>query len=254
MRQISLFLIGLLCPLMAVAGKVASPNGKLTAVTNGKTLTISYKDKPVLDVEDAVADGQPLAFVRKVTADYQMLTGKRSHCTNEANEYRCGNMLLRMYNDGIAFRYEGQQQFATPHSAPQRTANSQQPAYRIPEGTRRWMQQWCDSYEGFFPLETTYKVTPVPSYSGISKSAEGWNNRWGYPALIELTPSNLPQKGEAVYALITEANIEHGQSASCLYNDGELFRVTPAASVAGKTCDHSPWRVAMIGQLKDIVE
>ena len=119
-------MIGLLCPLLAVAGKVASPNGKLTAVTNGKTLTISYKNKPVLDVEDAVADGQPLAFVRKVTADYQMLTGKRSHCTNEANEYRCGNMLLRMYNDGIAFRYEGQQQFATPHSAPQRTANSQQ--------------------------------------------------------------------------------------------------------------------------------
>jgi hypothetical protein len=137
-----------------------------------------------------------------------------------------------MYNDGIAFRYE--------------SAVATQPAYRIPEGTRRWMQQWCDSYEGFFPLETTYKVTPVPSYSGISKSAEGWNNRWGYPALLE------PQKD--VFVLITEANIEHGQSASCLFNDGELFRVTPAATIAGKTCDHTPWRVAIIGGLKDVVE
>jgi hypothetical protein len=232
MRQLSILLIGLLCPLLAVAGKVASPNGKLTAVSNGKTLTISYNNKQVLDVVDAVADGQSLVFVRKVKDDYQMVAGKRSHCVNQANEYRCGNMVLRMYNDGIAFRYE--------------SAVATQPAYRIPEGTRRWMQQWCDSYEGFFPLETTYKVTPVPSYSGISKSAEGWNNRWGYPALLE------PHKD--VFVLITEANIEHGQSASCLFNDGELFRVTPAATIAGKTCDHTPWRVAIIGGLKDVVE
>ncbi len=238
MRQISILIVCLLCPLLAVAGKVASPNGKLTAVTNGKTLTISYKNKQVLAVVDAVADGQPLAFVRKVKDDYQMLTGKHSHCTNEANEYRCGSMVLRMYNDGIAFRNEFEEGG--------RRMEERMPAYRIPEGTRRWMQQWCDSYEGFFPLETTYKVTPVPSYSGISKSAEGWNNRWGYPALLE------PQKD--VFVLISEANIEHGQSASCLYNDGELFRVTPAAGVAGKTSDHSPWRVAIIGGLKDVVE
>jgi len=232
MRQISILIVCLLCPLLAVAGKVASPNGKLMAVTNGKTLTINYNNKQVLDVVDAVADGQSLVFVRKVKDDYQMVAGKCSHCVNQANEYRCGNMVLRMYNDGIAFRYE--------------SAVATQPAYRIPEGTRRWMQQWCDSYEGFFPLETTYKVTPVPSYSGISKSAEGWNNRWGYPALLE------PHKD--VFVLITEANIEHGQSASCLFNDGELFRVTPAATIAGKTCDHTPWRVAIIGGLKDVVE
>ena len=227
----SIILLGLMLPLLAV-GKVTSPNGKLTAVTNGKVLTVSYKKQQVLQVEDACAEGQLLAFVRKVKDDYQMLSGKRSRCVNEANEYRCGNMLLRMYNDGIAFRYEGSKQ--------------SQPAYRIPEGTRRWMQQWCDSYEGFFPLATTYKVAPVPSYSGISKSAEGWNNRWGYPALLE------PHDG--TFVLISEANIKQGQSASCLYNDGELFRVVEAEHIAGQTSDQTPWRVAIIGQLKDVVE
>ena len=227
----SIILLGLMLPLLAV-GKVTSPNGKLTAVTNGKVLTVSYKQQQVLQVEDACAEGQLLAFVRKVKDDYQMLSGKRSRCVNEANEYRCGNMLLRMYNDGIAFRYEGSKQ--------------SQPAYRIPEGTRRWMQQWCDSYEGFFPLATTYKVAPVPSYSGISKSAEGWNNRWGYPALLE------PHDG--TFVLISEANIKQGQSASCLYNDGELFRVVEAEHIAGQTSDQTPWRVAIIGQLKDVVE
>ena len=227
----SIILLGLMLPLLAVA-KVTSPNGKLSAVTNGKVLTVSYKKQQVLQVEDACAEGQSLAFVRKVKDDYQMLSGKRSRCVNEANEYRCGNMLLRMYNDGIAFRYEGSKQ--------------SQPAYRIPEGTRRWMQQWCDSYEGFFPLATTYKVAPVPSYSGISKSAEGWNNRWGYPALLE------PHDG--TFVLISEANIKQGQSASCLYNDGELFRVVEAEHIAGQTSDQTPWRVAIIGQLKDVVE
>ena len=252
MRQISILVIGLLCPLFAMAGGVTSPNGKLTAIANGKVLTVSYKKKQVLEINDLLPADQSFTFVRKVHDDYQMLSGKRLHCTNEANEYRCGSLVLRMYNDGIAFRTENQQQ----------AANSQLPAYRIPEGTRRWMQQWCDSYEGFFPLTTTYKVAPIPSYSGISKSAEGWNNRWGYPALLEVRSKKEEAKGDnGIFVLISEANIEHGQSASCLYNDGELFRVTPAAQQlplhserAGGEVPHTPWRVAIIGELKDVVE
>ena len=173
-----------------------------------------------------------LQYSRKVTADYQMLTGKRLHCQNEANEYEIGKAVLRMYNDGIALR-------------------NTDVAYHIPEGTRRWMQQWCDSYEGFFPLDTTYKVIPVPSYSGISKSTEGWNNRWGYPALLEVRGQRSENK-EPVYALITEANIERGQSASYLINDGEWFRVTPAEMQTVMT--QTPWRVVIIGSLKDVVQ
>ena len=252
MRQISILVMGLLCPLLAMAGGVTSPNGKLTAIANGKVLTVSYKKKQVLEINDLLPADQSFTFVRKVHDDYQMLSGKRLHCTNEANEYRCGSLVLRMYNDGIAFRTENQQQ----------AANSQLPAYRIPEGTRRWMQQWCDSYEGFFPMTTTYKVAPIPSYSGISKSAEGWNNRWGYPALLEVRSKKEEAKGDnGIFVLISEANIEHGQSASCLYNDGELFRVTPAAQQlplhserAGGEVPHTPWRVAIIGTLKDVVE
>ena len=244
--------MGLLCPLFAMAGGVTSPNGKLTAIANGKVLTVSYKKKQVLEINDLLPADQSFTFVRKVHDDYQMLSGKRLHCTNEANEYRCGSLLLRMYNDGIAFRTENQQQ----------AANSQLPAYRISEGTRRWMQQWCDSYEGFFPMTTTYKVAPIPSYSGISKSAEGWNNRWGYPALLEVRNKKEEAKGDnGIFVLISEANIEHGQSASCLYNDGELFRVTPAVQQlplhserAGGEVPHTPWRVAIIGTLKDVVE
>ena len=238
MHPFLLLLAALLAPLLAEA-KVTSPNGKLTAAFSGTTLTVSYQHQQVLDIVDAVADSQPLVFVRKVRDDYRMPTGKRSHCTNLANEYRCGSLLLRLYNDGIAFRYDG-----SPHP---------QPAYRIVEGSRRWMQQWCDSYEGFFPLATTYKVAPVPSFSGISQSAEGWNNRWGYPALLEACHDSS-KAGVSVFVLITEANIEKGQSASCLKNDGPLFRIVEAERTDVQPCAHTPWRVAIIGRLKDVVE
>lgn len=234
-------MLGVMTTVFA-APKVSSPNGKLTADVQDNQLVISYNGQQALAMTVQGIAGQTMIGTGAVKADYQMLAGKKRHCTNEANEYQCGDVTLRMYNDGIAVR--------TSDISPQPSDI----AYRIPEGTRRWMQQWCDSYEGFFPLDTTYKVLPVPSYSGTFKSAEGWNNRWGYPALIE--------PADGVFVLITEANIEKGQSASCLYNDGETYRVVEAErmDVAGETSDHktangkTPWRVAIIGTLADVVE
>ena len=234
-------MLGVMTTVVA-APKMSSPNGKLTADVQDNQLVISYNGQQALAMTVQGIAGQTMIGTGAVKADYQMLAGKKRHCTNEANEYQCGDVTLRMYNDGIAVR--------TSDISPQPSDI----AYRIPEGTRRWMQQWCDSYEGFFPLDTTYKVLPVPSYSGTFKSAEGWNNRWGYPALIE--------PADGVFVLITEANIEKGQSASCLYNDGETYRVVEAErmDVAGETSDHkttngkTPWRVAIIGTLADVVE
>ena len=222
---------------------VTSPNGKLSAQAEGKTLTISYEGKKALQMEELPFANSDFSFVRNVKEDYRMLTGKRLVCSNEGNEYIAAlgegvKMVLRLYNDGIAFRYE----------YPEAWTGSDPTVYRIPEGTRRWMQQWTDSYEGYFPLSTTYKVEPVPSFSGISKSEEGYNNRWGYPALLE------PQDG--LFVLLSEANIEHGQSASCLYNDKELYKVVPADLTKGTVpiVRNTPWRVAIIGSLGDVVE
>ena len=227
----------------ASAQGVTSPNGKLSAQAEGKTLTISYEGKIALQMEELPFANSGFSFVHNVKEDYRMLTGKRLVCSNEGNEYVATlgegvKMVLRLYNDGIAFRYE----------YPEAWTGSDPTVYRIPEGTRRWMQQWTDSYEGYFPLSTTYKVEPVPSFSGISKSEEGYNNRWGYPALLE------PQDG--LFVLLSEANIEHGQSASCLYNDKELYKVVPADLTKGTVpiVRNTPWRVAIIGSLGDVVE
>ena len=229
--------------LFTSAQGVTSPNGKLSTKAEGTTLVINYEGKKALQMEELPFANSDFSFVRNVKEDYRMLTGKRLVCSNEGNEYIAAlgegvKMVLRLYNDGIAFRYE----------YPEAWTGSDPTVYRIPEGTRRWMQQWTDSYEGYFPLSTTYKVEPVPSFSGISKSEEGYNNRWGYPALLE------PQDG--LFVLLSEANIEHGQSASCLYNDKELYKVVPADRTKGTVpiVRNTPWRVAIIGSLGDVVE
>ena len=225
------------------AQKVASPNGKLSAKLNGKSLIINYDKQKVIELADISFD--KLRFTRQVKDDYQMLEGKRLHCTNEANEYQApigsnAKIVIRLYNDGIAFRYEYI-----------KLENQKQPeehtVYLIPEGTKRWFMQWTEAYEGFFPQTTTYKVKPIRTSSGVSTSADGWNNRWGYPALLE--------PAEGVFALISEANIERRQSASCLYNDGERYSVVAAENDLNLSGDwHTPWRVVIIGKLADIVE
>ena len=243
MKQLILTIVLFSVALAINAQKVASPNGKLSAKINGKSLVINYDKQKVIELADISFD--KLRFTRQVKDDYQMLEGKRLHCTNEANEYQApigsnAKIVIRLYNDGVAFRYEYI-----------KLENQKQPeehtVYLIPEGTKRWFMQWTEAYEGFFPQTTTYKVKPIRTSSGASTSADGWNNRWGYPALLE--------PAEGVFALISEANVERRQSASCLYNDGERYSVVAAENDLNLSGDwHTPWRVVIIGKLADIVE
>lgn len=243
MKQLILTIVLFSVALAINAQKVASPNGKLSAKINGKSLVINYDKQKVIELADISFD--KLRFTRQVKDDYQMLEGKRLHCTNEANEYQApigsnAKIVIRLYNDGVAFRYEYI-----------KLENQKQPeehtVYLIPEGTKRWFMQWTEAYEGFFPQTTTYKVKPIRTSSGVSTSADGWNNRWGYPALLE--------PAEGVFALISEANVERRQSASCLYNDGERYSVVAAENDLNLSGDwHTPWRVVIIGKLADIVE
>ena len=247
MKRILCFIFGCCLVLSAVAQQ--SPNGKISITPYNKGLCVNYGQQKVLLIPTLGYEGYSskveLSFKGDVTDDYRMLSGKRLHCTNQAREYEAKlsenlRLVLRLYNDGVAFRYvfSGLRNQVLP---------KEQTTFLIPEGTKRWMQQWTEAYESFFPLTTTYKVEPIPSFSGIFKSAEGYNNRWGYPALIS--------PADDVFVLLSEANIERRQSASCLFNDGENFRVVPDKNdVRVSGIWRSPWRVAIIGSLGDVVE
>ena len=249
MKQFLIILTICLGSLSLSAQQPVSPNGKLTVTNSGQGIIVNYQQQevlniPVLGYEGIKSNRLKFKSIGKVTANYQMLAGKKSTCTNEANEYVAklsGNLqlVLRLYNDGAAFRYE--------LSELKGKLPKEKTAYMIPEGTKRWMLQWSDSYEGFYPMSTTGKIKPIGRMAGVVKSDEGYNLRWGFPTLVE------PQQG--VYMLLSEANIERNQAAACLYTDGELLRVTPdvnEVNLKGKW--HSPWRIAIIGSMQDLIQ
>ena len=228
-RIVILSLACLLC-LTAGAQRLVSPNGRISLEQRDGRFVLNYRQQHVIDIAASQA-ALPLKGIKaqRLKTDYRMLSGKRLHCTNQANEYRVGDMTVRLYDDGLAYRYE--------------SPVKEQAAYVIPEGMKRWMMQWTDGAEGFYPLQTTYKVKAQRSFSAVSKDADGNCIRWSFPVLLEAN--------DGVFALLTEANIEKGQSASSLYNDGELFRVVQDE---GENKGHSPWRVVIVGTLGDVVE
>ena len=126
--------------MTATAQRLTSPNKKLTVEVKDGQWVIGYQGQQVLTMKgtDSFAP-QKMVKGKKVKADYTMLEGKRSHCTNEANEYRVGQMTLRLYNDGLAYRYE--------------SPVKEQAAYVIPVGMKRWMMQWTDGAENFYPWQ-----------------------------------------------------------------------------------------------------
>lgn len=232
------------CVTLAVnAQKMTSPNGKLSAKTINQKLVVNYGKQKALELVLDQNAGE-WQFVRKVNDDYQMLEGKRLHCINNANEYQTAvgkdsRIVMRLYNDGIAFRYEYSNLKNQKHP-------DEQTAYIIPEGTKRWMMQWSDGYEGFYPMTTTANVKTLGGFGGAMEQ-KTINTHWGYPLLME--------SADGVFALITEANIERQQSASSLFNNGEVFSVKQDQNdVLLNGNWHTPWRVAIIGKLADVVE
>ncbi len=242
------FFVFMVFVLTCGAQKVQSPDGKLQFLQNGNGYIVKCGHAMVLDIPSVgignAVQAAPLSFRRKVEADYQMVAGKRLHCTNVGNEYEAAlndncKLVVRLYNDGLAFRYEltGLSNTLAPE---------EHTTYYISEGSKRWMQQWLDAYEGFFPLSKTYKVAAENTYAGCAQSADGYNIRWSYPALLEPV--------EGTFVLITEANMERLQSASSLFNDGEYFKVVPDKNNVELSGEwHTPWRIAIIGSLADIV-
>ena len=115
------------------AKPAVSPNGKLSVRTADSKLVVSYEKQTVLEMADVPF--KKLKYVRRVKDDYRMLEGKRLHCTNQAKEYQApigpgARIVMRVYDDGIAFRheYKGLKDSKVP---------AEQTAYVIPEGTKR---------------------------------------------------------------------------------------------------------------------
>lgn len=181
-----------------------------------------------------------------IREDYTAIHGKRSHCTNSANEITIAfetpskaklNLILRAYNDGVAFRYE------FPEKSGSFVVKDELTAYAVPDSTKRWMEKFNPANEGLYSIMVDGKV----------------QQDWGYPALF-----NTPEKD--CWYLIHEADLDRNYCGTKLSNTADKTKykltfpdqwngrgkgeVLPTISLPWK----SPWRVVIVGALSDIVE
>lgn len=186
--------------------------------------------------------GKPLM----VTEQYSALHGKRSQCNNLANETVISfenpgkaklNLIIRVYNDGVAFRYE------FPEKEGSFVVKDEFTSYSIPQSAKRWLEKWNTANEGLY----------------IAMNDDNNQQSWCYPALFNLPDTNC-------WYLIHEADVNRGYCGSKLSNavDKSLYKITfpdpKDGNGQGESAPtialpwESPWRIIILGSLSDIVE
>lgn len=223
--------------------KVSYQNGvKQTDVVPQINLGLLRSDQDFSKALRLVKTGKPVS----IHEDYTAVHGKRAHCTNQANEVTVAfetptkaklNLIMRAYNDGVAFRYE------FPEKSGSFVVKDELTAYSIPDSTKRWLEKFNTANEGLYSSMVDGKV----------------QQDWGYPALF-----NTPDK--SCWYLIHEADLDRNYCGSKLSNagTGTEYKITfpdqwngrgkgesqPTVTLPWK----SPWRVIVVGSLADIVE
>ncbi|HEY6899868.1 MAG TPA: glycoside hydrolase family 97 catalytic domain-containing protein, partial [Puia sp.] len=254
-------LLGLLAAALAGSSqrlKVESPNGKVVVGLYGEEAGSWYLNLagmiPKISLGLVCSDqefGPALRLVKAgkpalIEEEYDVPHGKRSYCRNRANEVVVTfenqqrskmQLVIRAYDDGLAFRYrivEGKDSFVV---------RDELTSYTIDRQTLRWMEKWNPANEGLY---TTMKNDSI-------------RQQWGYPALFNM-------QGSDRWFLIHEADVNGSYCGSKLSNisDGSAYKITfpdvrdgnglGSPTPAIRLPWQSPWRVIIAGGLNTIVE
>ncbi|MDP4208863.1 MAG: glycoside hydrolase family 97 catalytic domain-containing protein [Bacteroidota bacterium] len=217
-------------------------HGKICEAISQISLGLSRNDQTFSKELKYLKVGKPILINER----YSVVHGKRSLCSNSANETVVTfenpgkaklNLIIRAYNDGVAFRYE------FPEKEGSFVVNDEFTAYCMPDSAKRWMEKFNPANEGLYTTMTDGNT----------------QQDWGYPALF-----NTPDKD--CWYLIHEADLDRNYCGTKLSNAVEKSKykisfpdqwngrgqgdTKPTITLPWK----SPWRVIIIGSLADIVE
>ncbi len=219
-----------------------SSNGKICEAIPQITLGLSRADQTFAKELKFLKAGKS----HLINEQYTAIHGKRTQCSNSANETVVSfenpgraklNLIIRAYNDGVAFRYE------FPGKGGSFVINDELTAYSIPDSTKRWLEKFNPANEGLY-----------------STMKDGNTQQdWGYPALFNTPDSDC-------WYLIHEADLDRNYCGTKLSNTAEksTYKITfpdqwngrgqgetkPTITLPWK----SPWRLIVMGSLADIVE
>ncbi len=167
-------------------------NGKTTTVIETSPLGIERKDQKF---------SKNLLFVSKsgeklIDEKYSLMIGRQRECVNYAKEVELTfknekgsliKLVVRAYNDGIAFKY-----VFPERSEMVFTVTRELTGFKIPEGGKAWIERY-DVPSKYTPAYEKFYENGIPSGTA-SPNAEGW----AFPALFHANGS---------WILISEANL-----------------------------------------------
>jgi alpha-glucosidase len=206
------------------------------------SLGLERSDQSFLNDLRFVKAGKPV----RIDEQYVVVHGKRSHCANRANEvtvlFENGKgskleLVIRAYDDGLAFRYR----FPDGHDS--LVVNEEMTAYTIPSGTVRWLEKWNPANEGL------YKAMKDDSV----------RQDWCYPALFNVAGTDrwfLIHEGglDRTYCGTKLSNIAVADVYKITFPDQKDGRGLGASTPSIRLPWESPWRVIIAGGLGDIVQ
>ncbi len=251
---------------------IDSPDKNISAIYDAEKMEYS-----ILYKKDTVLINSKLGIVREdedfsknlkldkvsdpveITDAYSMQNAKKKEITYTSTERifelhtesgKKMNIIFRVSNDGIAFRYEFPET-----STDVKRIKSEATTFHFNDSTRAWLQPKTEAQTGFEHTNPSYEAhymmdiptgTPSPGQNG-----------WVYPALF---------KYQDVWMLITEAALGKSYCGTALqqhspYNEYKInFPQAPEVFTDGALNPEStlpwktPWRIIAIGDLKTIAE
>ena len=251
---------------------INSPDKNIVVTYNPERVTyrISYKKESVLSnsklgILREDEDFSKNLKVKRVSSPivvsdtYSILTAKKKNITYSATERTIEtetangkkmNIVFRVSNDGVAFRYEFPET-----SSDVKKITKEETSFYFNEGTRAWLQPKTEAQSGWEHTNPSYEAhymmdietgTPSPTKNG-----------WVYPALF---------KYKDVWMLITEAALGRTYCGTALQQDSpnneykinfpqppEVFTngtLYPESVLPWKT----PWRIIVLGDIKTVAE
>lgn len=262
-KLICLFLILWSTQSHAQTVKVASPNGNLVfnfkLVNKAAFYSVSFKGKTIIDYSSLSLDFDNGNFqnnlklnkptYKDTTEDYDLVVGKTSHVHTRYKEVtlpleealapkRKINIVARVFNDGVAFRYVyPQQENWTNYSL--LDENTTFKFVGDPTLHALFLPNYTTSHEGYYTVTTLSKAVP--------------DSLMDMPALFEL-PGN-------VFVGITEAELVDYAGMYLTKHDGVLVSELsplpkqPEIKVKEILPHRSPWRVMLISdKVGDLIE
>ena len=257
--------------------KLSSPNGKIELkvileADGNPAYSIDFNGGQVigqssLGIRLSDADftrGLKIESVSAITSvkdDYQLISGKRKHCTYLGNEQTVRflnsmkepiDMIFRVSDDGVAFRY-----FLPEKSTETRKIVEENSSFRLTTGSKIYMSPCPDVYMGWCNSQPSYEDYYFQGEE-IGKPSP-YSAGWVFPALF---------KKDNTWILLTETGLdgtycgarlqqlsENGNYKIRFPQEGE--RTSPLAPLfpESKTPWLTPWRIIVISDgLKTLME